>query len=125
MRSTRDTIAMLRDQADHPNADGWAEIDPAVIGMIVADLEEAIASSPQVADGCPRLGSAVRWTSQSGGGSHLTKTGKVIRVVPAGERPSHPGLNNPGHARNHESYIVSAHNGRVYWPRVSGLEVIS
>jgi microcompartment protein CcmK/EutM len=39
-----DTIAMLRDQADHPNADGWAEIDPAVVREIADALEEKLSA---------------------------------------------------------------------------------
>lgn len=114
------TIAMLRDQADHPNAEGWAELAPNVVRAIATTPEAAITSKPVK----PCVGARVRWTSQSNG-SRTTKTGTIHRVVAAGESVRDvPGLNQPGHPRPAESYLVRGDNGRLYWPRVSTLEVL-
>jgi hypothetical protein len=63
------------------------------------------------------VGDEVTWTSQAGGVTK-TKTGKVVHIVPPGEKPTD--VREPGMRRDHESYIVRA-LGRRYWPRVSHL----
>lgn len=67
-----------------------------------------------------RIGDLVNWTS-----SNLEKTGEIVAVVPAGERPSTdltPKVKDPGAPRDHDSYVVKA-NGKHYWPRVSLLSI--
>lgn len=74
-------------------------------------------------------GDIVTWSSQSGGNT-TTKIGTVVGVIPTGVRPSindYPALyksNKPGFQRDHESYIIEATNGKTYWPRVVGLQLV-
>lgn len=76
-----------------------------------------------------KIGDRVEWTSQSAGVTR-TKIGEIVDVVPAGTIPQKRSAINPGFSRNHESYIVRAEaegrkGTRVYWPRVSGLKLIT
>jgi len=66
------------------------------------------------------VGDRVTWTSQSAG-TVKTKTGEVVRVLQPGERP---GWKNQGASRDHVSYVVRV-GRRLYWPRVSQLQVCS
>jgi hypothetical protein len=95
----------------------------AFIGESVAAIYGAQTGRPPTPERAPSLGSRVRWSS-SARGKTTTKTGTVTHVVPAGERPPRKGLSDPGAARDHESYIVRTDEGRTYWPRVDGLEVL-
>jgi len=72
----------------------------------------------------------VKWTSQAGGFT-TNKTGVVIEVVPAGEKPRMK-IKDAGGCRDHESYVVklvSFNKGGVekkrsgkYWPLVRHLQ---
>ena len=81
----------------------------------------AVEAQPKQPDLRPNpIGQTVTWTS-----SNLEKTGEIVAVVPAGERPSTdltPKVKDPGVPRDHESYVVKA-NGKHYWPRVSLLSI--
>ncbi len=51
--------------------------------------------------------------------------GVVIEVVPFGMYPAQrAGLRVRGYCREHESYVVRLHSGRVRWPRVGCIERI-
>ena len=66
------------------------------------------------------IGQTVTWTS-----SNMEKTGEIVAVVPAGERPSTdltPKVKDPGAPRDHVSYVVKA-QGKHYWPRASLLSI--
>lgn len=76
------------------------------------------------------VGSAVEWTSQSGG-YKSTKRGVIVAVVPAGVLPGdihrvNRSIYQSG-VRDHDSYLVRARQvgkarGRaIYWPRVTHL----
>ena len=71
------------------------------------------------------LGDTVIWSSQAQG-SRTTKTGKIIKIVPAGEMPVRFAAST-ALPRATESYIVSVApvkgNGahKMYWPRTSAL----
>lgn len=84
-----------------------------------------------------RVGSKVRWRSQSAG-YRTEKVGTVVEVVPK-DVPMHPNIACRMHggrsafgygcSRDHESYVVSIPTkgkGRpmLYWPRVKQLEVV-
>jgi hypothetical protein len=76
------------------------------------------------------VGSTVRWRSQSAG-VWKEKQGDVVAAVPAGgevndelARWARGKITNPGMPRDHESYVVRA-GGRLYWPRVNGLELVA
>lgn len=70
------------------------------------------------------IGDAVTWTSQSAG-RHVEKTGKVEEIVRAGTVPvGRSKFNDPGSARDHESYLVRVPGRGLYWPRVSGLKAV-
>jgi len=73
-----------------------------------------------------KIGSSVKWTSQSQG-YELAKEGVVVAVVPPDTNPvavapAGSKLSMTGLPRNHESYLVQA-GKRLYWPRVSALEI--
>ena len=86
-----------------------------------------------------KVGDKVWWSSQAAA-SRTLKSGEIVAVVPAGEYPFEtpwlgkskmmygpPNMNCTG--RNHESYLVEVKHGdrakpRLYWPRVSQLEII-
>lgn len=71
-------------------------------------------------EGVAMIGQTVTWTS-----SNLKKTGEIVAVVPAGERPKNdftPKVDVSGGHRDHISYVVRA-NGKHYWPRVSLLNL--
>lgn len=74
-----------------------------------------------------KLQDTVTWISQASG-SYTEKTGQVIEVVKAGERPQEKGLINDGKPRDHESYVIHIPTktrkgkGKYYWPVVSKLE---
>ena len=53
-----------------------------------------------------KIGDRVTWSSQAGGRT-VTKTGEVVEVVPALERPKTK-IKGMGFHRDHESYIVRA-----------------
>ena len=78
------------------------------------------------AHGSFKLGDRVTWTSQAGGCTR-TKTGEVVEVVPAFERPK-THVTGMGYHRNHESYAVRASKTTdrkreaFYWPRVNQLK---
>lgn len=72
------------------------------------------------------VGDVVTWRSQAQGAS-LIKAGKVVAVIPQGDRPT--GIKGCGWPRNHESYIVevppksgSKAKPKAYWPVVSLLK---
>jgi hypothetical protein len=82
------------------------------------------------------LGDKVRWTSQSSG-IVKEKLGLIVAVVKpnqippvteTAERYAARSLYGGGAVRRHESYLVLTNEGnsryRIYWPRVSALEVI-
>lgn len=95
------------------------------ISRIISTGEEALAGiadfdAATEADMYLGIGQSVTWTS-----SNLEKTGEIVAVVPAGERPSTgltPKVKDPGAPRDHDSYIVKS-NGKHYWPRVSLLSI--
>jgi hypothetical protein len=70
------------------------------------------------------VGQEVKWESQSSG-TKAIKSGKVVVVVPAGERPemympAHLQQNTTrgyGRERDHVSYLVQV-GSKCYWPRV-------
>ena len=74
-------------------------------------------------------GDRVTWKSQSQG-YYSKKIGGVVRVVPPFTSPIYQ--SDPNYLqrqvalnttkRNHESYVIRADNGRLYWPRVSALK---
>ncbi len=64
------------------------------------------------------VGDIVRWSSQSFG-CPKTKTGEVIRVIPAGA-PS--GVKKSGRPRDHESYVVRVKGSGEMWPLVRYLQ---
>lgn len=71
-----------------------------------------------------KIGDTVQWTSSAAGNTR-TKTGEVVEVIRAGDRPKMKGV---GLCRDHESYVVRAkvlnkNSWRKYWPRVSALKV--
>lgn len=85
------------------------------------------------------VGDKVRWVSTSGG-YDKEKCGTVVRVVAAYGHPreaftaAHQEtgasfMGDFGLARDHESYIIHVSTptgrgkGRLYWPRVKGLEL--
>jgi hypothetical protein len=77
-----------------------------------------------------KVNDRVTWWSSSGG-SRTEKTGNVVEIIPADNRPDAKrwGLDSPGYGRDHESYIVAVKIGKTdkakpkhYWPRVSALE---
>ena len=83
------------------------------------------------------VGDFVTWKSQTGSVTK-EKTGRIVQVVPAGQRPDRerfaglyqgPGC---GYGRNHESYVVQVDVGktegksfRFYWPVSSLLSHLS
>lgn len=72
-----------------------------------------------------KVGDKVVWRSQAAS-VYSNKTGEVIDVIPAGQRPKLPGC---GMQRKHESYLIRATSdstGRVrkYWPIVSLLKTV-
>jgi hypothetical protein len=79
------------------------------------------------------IGKEVEWTSQSGGHTKH-KSGKIVRQVPAGSRPSerlYPDLYRgagPGLPRNEVSYVVAVelekNKVKHYWPRVGQLQIV-
>jgi hypothetical protein len=80
-----------------------------------------------------KLGDKVTWQSQSGGWV-ATKTGEIVAVIKAGNRPDSkkfPDLWNPssppGWSRDDESYVIRVQKGpksfKHYWPRVKNLRV--
>ena len=92
------------------------------ISRVISTGEEALAGIADAAmiDQHPMIGETVTWTS-----SHLKKTGEIVAVVPAGERPTTdltPKVKDPGTPRDHDSYVVKA-QGKHYWPRVSLLSI--
>lgn len=139
MKCTAATVAMIREQADHPNSEGYGEIDPPALRLIADDLESMLAVQPAqpalrlLADGLavaqPKagaliVGARVRWSSQSNG-SRTTKTGAITEVIASKTRPRSTRVGQFGMPRDHVSYLVRGDNGRLYWPRVSTLEVVS
>lgn len=86
------------------------------LGMNTSRAIRADASEFLSPDHRERMGQMVTWTS-----SNLTKTGEIVAIVPAGERPKNdftPKVDVSGAPRDHISYVVRA-NGKHYWPRVS------
>jgi len=87
-----------------------------------------------------KLGDHVIWWSQSQG-THTTKVGTIVAVVPAGKNPSKLAVDWPKYAkvgrtgfgvldRQEESYLVSVVQGpkakpKLYWPVVSGLKKLA
>lgn len=72
-----------------------------------------------------QIGNRVQWSSQAHG-SHKTKEGVVVAVVPAGQLPDrtrfyklHRG-SGVGMPRDHESYVVEV-GRKPYWPRANKL----
>jgi hypothetical protein len=69
------------------------------------------------------LGQRVEWGGTAAGAARVF-SGLIVEVVPAGILPRARGGIPSGPARaarDHESYIVRAGNGRRYWPRVEAL----
>ena len=88
-----------------------------------------------------KKGDLVTWSSQAGGYAKR-KFGTVVSIVPkdmpvfqynalAMEDTGARGLDCPGMARDHESYIVHVPtktgrgNGKLYWPAVNKLQLTS
>ena len=79
-----------------------------------------------------RVGDKVRWTSQASG-STLTKVGTVVVIVYAHSSAVAEAYNSGlrvadkfgwGSPRDHESYLVYVPGRGIYWPRVSGLQLV-
>ena len=74
------------------------------------------------------VGRTVVWRSQAQGLWKM-KVGKIVEVVPQGERPSRQRFEilykgaGVGFSRKHESYVVMV-GSRPYWPRVSALKIM-
>lgn len=76
-----------------------------------------------------KKGDIVTWTSQAGKGYSKKKTGKVVEVIGPwrGMNDKHYdrfGSRPPGRLRNHRSYVVDV-DGKLYWPLVKYLKVLS
>jgi len=75
-----------------------------------------------------KVGDMVTWTSQSGSYSK-TKTGKVLAIIPAGDRPVVPegyranSKAGYGMRRDHDSYMVAV-DRVIYWPRTCHLSPV-
>lgn len=80
-----------------------------------------------------KIGDKVTWSSQAQGFAR-EKTGVVVEVVAAGNRPSrkfddlHKGV-GCGYGRDHDSYVVEVRTGKTdkakpkhHWPRASALK---
>lgn len=70
-----------------------------------------------------KIGDWVNWKSQAQGCAKW-KWGRVVAIIPAGERPT--SIKGCGWPRNHESYIIevppktgSKAKSKAYWPVVS------
>jgi len=86
-----------------------------------------------------KVGDRVGWQSQAAG-STKTKVGTVVRVVPAHEKPGvtsdervkySDSVDPRSLSRDHDSYLVqvpalpgSKARPKLYWPRVSLLELV-
>ena len=74
------------------------------------------------------IGTEVFWYSQASG-SRVVKTGKIVEIVPIGERPSEQYLSQlkeAGWGRKEVSYVVAVkqqdnRKDKVYWPRTQWL----